>query len=106
MPRSSNLAEPPHPRNPLPDALGDSLIAYGRTFSGIPFGAPRRQLSDIFFLVTCREAKTHLAVLARLGRLIQADGFLESLRSSDDAVSSHQVIIQADQQVDSRPDDG
>jgi PTS system nitrogen regulatory IIA component len=96
----------PHPRNPLPDALGDSLIAYGRTFSDIPFGAPRRQLSDIFFLVTCRDAKTHLAVLARLGRLIQADGFLESLRCSDDAVSSHQVIIQADQQVDSRPGDG
>jgi nitrogen PTS system EIIA component len=32
----------PHPRNPLPDALGQSVIAYGRTLSGIPFGAPRR----------------------------------------------------------------
>ena len=39
----------PHPRNPLPDVLGQSIIAFGRTLSGIPFGAPRRQLSDFFF---------------------------------------------------------
>src|SRR5579863_90053 len=35
----------PHPRNPLPEALGQSIVAFGRTLSGIPFGAPRRQLS-------------------------------------------------------------
>src|ERR1700682_5059606 len=29
----------PHPRRPLPMALGDSVLAYGRTTTGIPFGA-------------------------------------------------------------------
>lgn len=29
----------PHPRNPLPDVLGQSVVAFGRTLSGIPFGA-------------------------------------------------------------------
>jgi nitrogen PTS system EIIA component len=37
----------PHPRNPLPDVLGQSIVAFGRTLSGIPFGAPRRQLTDL-----------------------------------------------------------
>src|SRR5690606_25941661 len=58
----------PHPRNPLPDALGESIIAFGKTLAGIPFGAPNRALSDLFFLVLCRDARTHLKVLARLGR--------------------------------------
>src|SRR5262249_41541854 len=31
----------PHPRRPLAGALGESVIAFGRTASGIPFGAPR-----------------------------------------------------------------
>jgi len=96
----------PHPRNPLPDALGDSLIAYGRTFSGIPFGAPHRQLSDIFFLVACRDPKTHLTVLARLGRLVQSDKFLDALRCCDDSAASYQLIAEADRLVDTRSDDG
>src|SRR5262245_17629408 len=41
----------PHPHRPMPNALGDSVIAFGRTFSGIPFGAEHGGLTDIFFLV-------------------------------------------------------
>lgn len=89
----------PHPRNPLPQALGTSLVAYGRTFSGIPFGAPGRGLTDIFFLVLCRDSWTHLHVLARLGRLLQRPGFLDALRAADDAPMSYEVIRTADQQI-------
>jgi PTS system nitrogen regulatory IIA component len=89
----------PHPRNPLPQALGASLVAYGRTLSGIPFGAPRRALTDVFFLVLCRDSHTHLAVLARLGRLLQVEGFLESLRAAPDSASSHQIICEADRRL-------
>jgi PTS system nitrogen regulatory IIA component len=89
----------PHPRNPLPQALGASLIAYGRTFSGIPFGAPQRGLTDVFFLVLCRDSWTHLHVLARLGRLLQRPGFLDALRTADDAASSYDVIRAADLQI-------
>jgi len=89
----------PHPRNPLPAALGSSLVAYGRTFSGIPFGAPRRALTDIFFLVLCRDSRTHLSVLARLGRLLQVPGFLEELRSAGDNASSYAAICAADRKI-------
>lgn len=89
----------PHPRNPLPEALGQSVLAFGRTQSGIPFGAPNREMTDLFFLVLCRDSRTHLAVLARLGRLIQQPGFLEGLRAIDDSLGAHQFIVEAEQQL-------
>jgi nitrogen PTS system EIIA component len=89
----------PHPRNPLPEALGQSVVAFGRTMSGIPFGAPQRGLTDLFFLVLCRDSRSHLQVLARLGRLIQQPGFLESLRMADDSLTAYEVICQADAQL-------
>ncbi|QDU79981.1 PTS system fructose-specific EIIABC component [Polystyrenella longa] len=89
----------PHPRNPLPESIGEPLIAYGRTFTGIPFGAPKRQMTDLFFLILCRDSRTHLQVLARLGRILQLPGLLEELRQADDARSSYDVICKADNQV-------
>jgi nitrogen PTS system EIIA component len=89
----------PHPRNPLPEVLGQSIVAFGRTFSGIPFGAPRRQQSDLFFLVLCRDSRAHLHVLARLGRLMQMPAFLDSLRAAETSQAAYDVIAQADQSL-------
>jgi PTS system nitrogen regulatory IIA component len=82
----------PHPRRPLPAALGESLIAYGRTASGIPFGASSGELTDIFFLICCRDDKTHLAVLARLSRLLLQPGFVEGLRTQETPADTWQYI--------------
>lgn len=90
----------PHPRNPHPNALGASLVAYGRTLSGIPFGGPRRSLTDVFFLVLCRDSRTHLSVLARLGRLLQVPGFLDELRAAPDSASSYETIRAADARLE------
>jgi PTS system nitrogen regulatory IIA component len=90
----------PHPRNPLPQALGASIVVYGRTFSGIPFGAPRRGLSDIFFLVLSRDSKAHLSVLARLGRLLQVPNFLDDLRNASDSATTYEIMSQADRALD------
>ncbi|MDB5389598.1 MAG: phosphoenolpyruvate-dependent sugar phosphotransferase system 2 [Planctomycetaceae bacterium] len=89
----------PHTRTPMPDALGESVIAFGRTFSGIPFGAPKRVLSDLFFLVLCRDSRTHLQVLARLGRMMQQSDFVEALRTAEDAGAAYQMIIDAEQKL-------
>jgi PTS system nitrogen regulatory IIA component len=91
----------PHPRNPLPDALGQSVIAFGRTLSGIPFGGPRRQLTDLFFLVLARDAATHLQVLARLGRILNRDGLVEQLRNTDSARCAYDLLLETDRQVGS-----
>jgi nitrogen PTS system EIIA component len=82
----------PHPRRPLPAALGESVMAFGTVPSGIPFGAPMGGLTDIFFLVCCRDDRTHLRVLARLTRLLQRQGFLDQLRSAETPAEAWQTI--------------
>jgi PTS system nitrogen regulatory IIA component len=89
----------PHPRNAMPNALGESVVAYGRTANGIPFGGPRRTLTDMFFLVLCRDSRTHLRVLARLGRLLQQPDFVDTLRAAEDCAASYQIICDADRRI-------
>jgi PTS system nitrogen regulatory IIA component len=88
----------PHPRRPMPDAIAESLIAFGRTTNGIPFG-PRGQLTDVFFLVLCRDDRTHLQVLARLSRMLQREEFLDRLRAADTAAIAYNVIQQTEVEV-------
>jgi PTS system nitrogen regulatory IIA component len=47
---------------------------------------------DLFLLTLCRESRTHLRVLTRLGHLIQMPDFLDELRSSDDSHAAYDVI--------------
>ena len=89
----------PHPRRPVAEALGESLVAFGRTNSGIPFGGARGQLTDIFFLVLCQDERTHLQVLARLARIFQRDEFLPALRAAVDAAETLDLIRSAEEQV-------
>jgi PTS system nitrogen regulatory IIA component len=89
----------PHPRRPLPAALGESVLAYARTASGIPFGAPQGNLTDMFFLVCCRDDRTHLRVLARLTRLFLRPGFLDELRAVETPRDSWEMIASAEQQL-------
>lgn len=91
----------PHPRNPLPEAIGESLVAFGRTMTGIPFGGPC-PLSDVFFLVLCRDSRTHLQVLARLGRMLQLPGLLDDLRRATTAVEVYDRLRAADEQLGKR----
>lgn len=89
----------PHPRQPLPEALEDSILAFGRTMSGIPCGAANNSLTDLFFLLVCRDSRTHLHVLARLGRMIQRPEFLDQLRAAPDSQTAHDVIIAEDERI-------
>jgi PTS system nitrogen regulatory IIA component len=83
----------PHPRRPLPAALGEAILAYGRTASGIPFGGPRGTLTDIFFLVCCRDDRTHLQLLARLSRLLLRPGFVDELRAAQTPPETRELIL-------------
>jgi PTS system nitrogen regulatory IIA component len=86
----------PHPRRPLPAALGESVIAFGRTASGIPFGEASGGLTDIYFLVCCRDDRTHLLVLARLSRLLLRPNFLDDLRAAETVADAWDVIHAAE----------
>jgi PTS system nitrogen regulatory IIA component len=89
----------PHPRRPMPGILGESVIAFGRTAAGIPFGEPGGGLTDLFFLVACRDDRTHLTVLARLTRLLQQPGFLDELRAAATAADAHAKLVAAERDL-------
>lgn len=89
----------PHPRRALPMALGEPVLAFGRTVSGIPFGAPHGGLTDLFFLVCCRDDRTHLQVLARLSRLLLRPGFTEELRAAETAGDAWELIEAAERDL-------
>src|SRR4029453_9152613 len=74
-----------HPRRPLANILAQPLLALGRTQQGIPFASDSGQLTDIFFLICSVDDSQHLRTLARLSRLLAADGFIVGLRSAEDA---------------------
>jgi PTS system nitrogen regulatory IIA component len=89
----------PHPRRPLPNALGEPVVAFARTSSGIPFGAPRGILTDIIVLVCCRDDRSHLRTLARLARILRRDGLLEALREADTPRATFELLAQAEREV-------
>jgi PTS system nitrogen regulatory IIA component len=86
----------PHPHRPLPGAVGETVIAYGRTLSGIAFGGPRGTLTDIFFLICSADHQTHLKVLARLSRLLLRPGLLPQLRQADTSAETFQILESAE----------
>jgi nitrogen PTS system EIIA component len=91
----------PHPHRPLSAKVqGESLIAFGRTTAGLPFGAPDGGLTDLFFLVSCRDAATHLRVLARLSRLFLRPGFLDELRAAETPAEVLRIIDSAEQSLE------
>jgi PTS system nitrogen regulatory IIA component len=89
----------PHLRRALPAVLGESVLAYGRTASGIPFGAARGGLTDVFFLVCCQDDRTHLRVLARLSRLLLRPGFLDSLRLAETPVETWELLVASERDL-------
>ncbi len=89
----------PHPHRPLPNALGEAIIAFGRTSSPVPFGAGRDGMTDLFFLVCCRDDRTHLRVLARLSRLLLRPGFVEELRAAENSADTYELIAKEEREL-------
>lgn len=89
----------PHPGRRLPALLSDSMIVFGRTNSPIPFGGEGGQLTDLYFLVLCRDDRTHLQCLARLSRIIQRAGFLNQLRHAGTPADVLCLVEEAEEDV-------
>ncbi len=83
-----------HPRRPLASILSEPLLALGRTSGGIPFGGPRGNLTDIFFLICSTDDRGHLRTLARLSRLVADESLLAAIRDAADAQAAHDAIRQ------------
>ena len=88
-----------HPRQPMASILGQAFLALGRTSAGVPFGGSDGTLTDVFFLICSTSDGGHLRTLARLSRMIGADGFLGALREAPDAASAHALIAETESRL-------
>ena len=73
----------PHPHRRIPNTLGESVLAFGRANSGIPFGDPRGSLTDLYFLLCCTEDGLHLRALARLALVLRQVSARAQLRAAE-----------------------
>jgi PTS system nitrogen regulatory IIA component len=88
-----------HPRRPLPQILAEPLVVLGITPGGIPFGESHGVLTDVFFLLCSTDDASHLRILARLSRLITAEGFLPALRAATDARGARDCLERFEKEV-------
>lgn len=93
----------PHPRHPVPYDIAESFVVIGRADSGVPFGAADGSLTRLFFLICCKDDRTHLHVLARLGRILQDSESQAELMTAEDAEGFLAALERAERRAISCP---
>lgn len=88
-----------HPRHPLPYDIAESFVVAGLTASGVPYGAEDGSLTRLFFLICCKDERTHLHVLARLALMLHARGAIEELLAAASAEQLGQVLLSRESAV-------
>jgi len=73
----------PHARNALVGLVDAPLIVFGRHPQGIPYGAIDAVPARLFFLLIAPTVTQHLAILARLSRLLRDPRLRQELLASD-----------------------
>ena len=83
----------PHPRRPVPYDIAESFIVVGSAPGGIPYGAEDGSLTRLFFLICCKDERTHLHVLARLARMLHADQNVEKLLAAEGREKLRDILL-------------
>jgi len=73
----------PHARNALVGLVDHSIIVFGRHAKGIPYGAIDGVPARLFFLLIAPTVTQHLAILARLSRILRQPKIRQSLLNAD-----------------------
>ena len=89
----------PHPRHPVPYDISQSFMIIGRSEGGIPFSASHGKLTHLFFLVCCKDDRTHLHTLARLGHVLSLDGVIDQILDADDPDHLLDILIRAERRA-------
>ena len=79
----------PHARNALVGLLDRPVIVFGRHALGIPYGSIDGAPAKLFFLLVAPTVTQHLAMLARISRLLRDPRVRQDLLAAD----SHQRVI-------------
>jgi len=88
----------PHPRQPMPYVSAEPMICVARLMRGIGFGAPKGELTRLFFLICCHNDRYHLHVLARLMRIL-SDETVDQLYEAETREELLEILIVREQQI-------
>ena len=73
----------PHARNALVGLVDEAVIIFGRHPTGIPYGAIDGKPARLFFLLIAPTVTQHLAVLARISRVLHNAKLRQALLTVD-----------------------
>lgn len=86
----------PHARNAIVGLVDEAVLVFGRHVKGVPFGAIDGQPAKLFFLLVAPNVSQHLAILARLSRLLRDSRLRQSLLQAERAEKILQLIDEAE----------
>jgi mannitol/fructose-specific phosphotransferase system IIA component (Ntr-type) len=89
----------PHARNALVGLVDDSLVVFGRYARGIPYGAIDGVPARLFFLLLAPTVTQHLAILARLSRILRDPKLRQNLLIADSAEKVIALIWEAESKM-------
>jgi nitrogen PTS system EIIA component len=86
----------PHARNALVGLVDAPLIVFGRHAKGIPYDAIDGVPARLFFLLLAPTVTQHLAILARLSRILRDPALRQNLLTSDSPERVIELIREAE----------
>ena len=89
----------PHARNALVGLVDHPLIVFGRHNQGIPYGAIDEVPARLFFLLIAPTVTQHLAILARLSRLLRDPKLRQNLLTADKPEKVVTLIKEAEERM-------
>jgi mannitol/fructose-specific phosphotransferase system IIA component (Ntr-type) len=89
----------PHARNALVGLVDRPIIVFARHGTGIPYGAIDNVPARLFFLLISPSVTEHLAILARLSRLLRDAGLRQRLLTVDRADKVVALIQKAEDEM-------
>ena len=89
----------PHARNALVGLVDHPIIVFGRHPDGIPYGAIDAVPARLFFLLIAPTVTQHLAILARLSRVLRDPKLRRSLLAADKPEKIIALVREAEAQL-------
>ena len=89
----------PHARNALVGLVDHPIIVFGRHPQGIPYGAIDGMPARLFFLLVAPTVTQHLAVLARVSRLLRDPKIRQGLLAASSAENVLAIIRDAESRM-------
>ena len=86
----------PHARNALVGLVNHSIIVFGRHPVGIAYGAIDNIPARLFFLIIAPTVTQHLAILARLSRLLRDPKVRQNLLAADRPQRVLEILSEAE----------